>query len=32
MEIGFNYRNARPDKFAREAYESMKPLAEASQA
>jgi protein FrlC len=26
MEIGFNYRNAQPDKFAREAYEYMKPL------
>jgi protein FrlC len=26
MEIGFSYRNAQPDKFAREAYEYMKPL------
>jgi protein FrlC len=26
MEIGFNYRNAQPDKFAREAYEYFKPL------
>ena len=24
--VGFNYRNAQPDKFAREAYEYMKPL------
>ena len=30
MEIGFNYRNAQPDKFAREAYEYMKPLVEAA--
>jgi protein FrlC len=30
MEIGFNYRNAQPDKFAREAYEYMKPLVAAS--
>jgi protein FrlC len=28
MEIGFNYRNAQPDKFAREAFEYMKPLIE----
>jgi protein FrlC len=26
MEIGFSYRNAQPDKFAREAYEYMRPL------
>jgi protein FrlC len=30
MEIGFNYRDAQPDKFAREAYEYMKPLVEAA--
>ena len=31
MEIGFNYHNAQPDnKFAGEAYEHMKPLAEAA--
>jgi protein FrlC len=30
MEIGFNYRNAQPDKFAREAYEYMKPLVDGS--
>jgi fructoselysine 3-epimerase len=30
MEIGFNYRNAQPDKFAREAYDYMKPLLDAS--
>lgn len=30
MEIGFNYRNAQPDKFAREAYEYMKPLVDAA--
>jgi fructoselysine 3-epimerase len=32
MEIGFNYRNAQPDKFAREAYEYMKSLLDAAQA
>jgi protein FrlC len=26
MEIGFNHRNAHPDRFARQAYEYMKPL------
>jgi fructoselysine 3-epimerase len=30
MEIGFSYRNAQPDKFAREAYEYMKPLVDAA--
>ena len=30
MEIGFNYRNAQPDKFAREAFEYMKPLVDAA--